>query len=395
MNSQPKLGEKGLIGFIAFLTTITPITIDMFLPALPEMTKHFNTTNDITSLTISLFFLFYAIGMLFWGPISDKYGRKAPLRYGLVLYLIGSLLGCFATSIYFLIFTRIIQAIGVASMPVITTAIIKDSFEDKKRETALSFVQTLFMIGPIIAPVLGGIILKFFSWQVIFISFNVLAVGSLILTHLFTETLPPKKRLRSQVINSFSRLYTVIKNPKFAVLLMIFSLLALPFFTYLSQSSFIYQNTFELDKQQFSYFYALTAMISTPGPFSYLFLSKIISRTKIIAVCFLLITTCGLIMLKLGTTSAIAFAAIIALNNFTGALIRTPGVNLMLSQQKKHAGAASSLISFSGIMAGCLGMGLAFILPINDIKLIALELFVIGGIASAAWIYISKKKFIS
>ncbi len=113
------------------------------------------------NLTLISFFLFYTIGALFWGPLSDKFGRKPILLIGLFLYTVSSVLCALAGTIAWLIVYRIIQAIGTGAVTAVAMAVVKDVYEGRKRESVLAWVQSISMAAPVIAPVIGDLILSF------------------------------------------------------------------------------------------------------------------------------------------------------------------------------------------------------------------------------------------
>ena len=110
---QKYLGEKGLLAFIGFLSAFIPLSTDLYLPSLPTMAEYFGVENTLINLTLVLFFIFFALGMLVWGPLSDKYGRKRILVVGMSIYTIASLLCALSGNVYQLIIFRIFQAIEI------------------------------------------------------------------------------------------------------------------------------------------------------------------------------------------------------------------------------------------------------------------------------------------
>lgn len=145
------LGARGLIAFLAFLSAFVPLSIDLYLPAMPKMVGFFSTTPELTNFTLSFFMLFFAISMLLWGPFTDKYGRKPILYLGLSLYITGSLVCVFSTSIYLLISGRVIQAIGSGAIQAVSMAIVKDNFKGLVMEKVLVWIQTLTILCPQLA----------------------------------------------------------------------------------------------------------------------------------------------------------------------------------------------------------------------------------------------------
>ena len=143
---QKHLGMAGMIFFVIIADMCVPLSTDMYLPAMPTMTGHLTSATDaLVKSTVTVFFLFYALGMLIWGPLSDKYGRKKPLLAGLLLYSAATLLCGIAVNIYVLILGRILQGLGAASITAISYAMINDSFTGKTKETVLRLCRDLVL----------------------------------------------------------------------------------------------------------------------------------------------------------------------------------------------------------------------------------------------------------
>ena len=129
---QKYLGKKGLVIFLALLSAFVPLSTDLYLPALPTMTQYFHVQVYQTNLTLILFFIFYSLATLVWGPLSDKYGRRTVLIIGLSMYAVASGLCAVSLSIYQLMFFRVLQAIGCGAASATATAIVKDAYQGKK-----------------------------------------------------------------------------------------------------------------------------------------------------------------------------------------------------------------------------------------------------------------------
>ena len=134
---QRYLGGRGLIALLAVLSAFVPLSTDLYLPALPRMGDYFGVSSALTNLTLVLFFIFFSLGMLFWGPMSDKYGRRRVLLVGLSLYVLASA-GCAVSwDIYMLIAFRVLQALGGSAASAVATAMIRTSTR-RRRESVLS-----------------------------------------------------------------------------------------------------------------------------------------------------------------------------------------------------------------------------------------------------------------
>jgi MFS transporter, DHA1 family, multidrug resistance protein len=160
---QKYLGNKGLIVLLALLSAFVPLSTDLYLPALPTMTKYFHVHHSQTNLTLILFFVFFSLATLVWGPLSDKYGRRPILIIGLTGYAIASLLCAASLNVYHLMLFRVLQAVGGGAASAVAMAIVKNMCEGKKRESILALVQSMVMISLAVAPVVGALLLKFTS----------------------------------------------------------------------------------------------------------------------------------------------------------------------------------------------------------------------------------------
>ena len=169
------MNKRFIIVLIAFMNMIVPLSLDMYLPAVPHMTAAFNTTESTVNLTLVGFFFFMAIGTLIFGPLSDKYGRRGLLVAGTLVYTIFSAACALATSIWLLIIARVLQALGAGCMVAISTAMIKDCFDRRTRNTILAVVQAMAVIAPMLAPIVGAFIVTHAGWRA---TFAVLAARS-------------------------------------------------------------------------------------------------------------------------------------------------------------------------------------------------------------------------
>jgi len=215
-NKQKYLGSNGLVILIALLSAFVPLSTDLYLPALPTMSSYFGVNADRINLTLTAFFVFYALGTLIWGPLSDHYGRKPILASGLGLYVIASAFCALTWSIEALILCRIFQAIGGSAAGAVATAIVKDVYSGKKRGSVLAIVQSMVLISPALAPVLGALLLKFMSWRGVF--WTLTGIGALALAGslLFEESIT--QRSSGMLLQSLGRLGRVLQNRGFASL---------------------------------------------------------------------------------------------------------------------------------------------------------------------------------
>ncbi len=192
--ARPPFAEFVLI--ISLMISLTAMSIDAMLPALPQIGSDLGVAapND-RQLVVSIFFLGLALGQLFFGPLSDRTGRKPAIYVGFALYLAGSLIALFAGSFAMLLAGRLIQGIGISSPRAVTLALVRDRYEGRIMARVMSFVMTVFILVPMLAPSFGQAMLILAGWRSIFGGFIVIAVAALTWFALrIPESLPPEKR---------------------------------------------------------------------------------------------------------------------------------------------------------------------------------------------------------
>ena len=387
--AQKYLGDRGLVVLIALLSAFVPLSTDLYLPALPGMGDYFGVSASETNLTLILFFLFFSLGLLFWGPLSDKYGRRPVLLAGLALYIAASI-GCAASlAIWHLIAFRILQAVGGSAAAAVATAMVKDVYDGRKRESVLAIVQSMVVISPAVAPVLGAFMLPYTSWRGLFVVLALIGVVSMVGGLLLQETIP--SRYAGTMKQSVRRLGTVLKNPGFASLLIVFSLVSTASLAFVSASSYIYQEGFGLSEQSYSFYFALNAAGLIAGPFLYLRLSRHASRRTIVASGFAVILAGGALVCLFGNLGPLFFALALFPASMMGSCVRSPGAFLMLEQQKEDTGSASALINCSGLVFGSAGMVLVFLAGENLVLSLGAINVAVGMVCLVGWAAIGRR----
>lgn len=211
LKARANLGMREFIALCAALAAVAAMSIDIVLPALPAIGRAFGVTNENDrQLVILIFTATFAVGQLFYGPLSDRYGRKPLIVVGLALYLAGSVAAMFVTSFNGLLAMRVVQGVGTAALQVVTLAMVRDCFAGPAMGRVMTFVFTTFMIVPIVAPTIGQQIEFLTNWKGIF-AFNAIA-GALILLWMATrlkETLRPEDR-RSLALGSLANAFREI-----------------------------------------------------------------------------------------------------------------------------------------------------------------------------------------
>ncbi|HXV93911.1 MAG TPA: multidrug effflux MFS transporter [Pseudonocardia sp.] len=241
-----------LVLILGALIALGPLTIDMYLPALPVITTDLATTEASVQLTLTGTLLGLALGQLIIGPLSDSLGRKRPLLIGAGIHVVASVLCAVAPGIAVLGALRVLQGLGAAAGAVIAMAIVRDLFTGRAAATLLSRLILVMGAAPVIAPTLGGEILRFTSWRGVFV---VLALYTLVLIPIaaraLPETLPPQRRRPAGLGRTLRVGAGLLRDRTFVGLILVAGLAMSGLFAYIAGSSFVFQGQFGLDEQQF------------------------------------------------------------------------------------------------------------------------------------------------
>lgn len=390
---QPILGRRGTLALLAALAAFPPLTMDLYLPALPQMTDVFATSHGMVALTIGAFIVAFAFGMLFWGPLSERTGRKPILLISLVIYIAGSICCALARSIEALIVFRVLQGFAGGGAAVVGTTIVKDMYDGRERERVMAVVMSLAIIAPLVAPILGAMLLQFGSWRLMFVVLAAFGCSSLILVACYRETLEQKSD--GSVLRLWGRLGTVIRNPRFAYLLLIFAISQMCLMSFIGISAYVYVNTFGLSEQAFSVIFALNAGAAMLAPNLYLQLSRGLRVQDIILGCFGSMVIGGMAVLWIGDLSPWTFAAIAAFCTIAIVMAQVPGTNLLLDQQVRDTGSAAALIKFSVTLMGAVGIQIASLDPDDLIRNFGAILLVVGTLCTVLWLLVRRRPFVA
>lgn len=383
---QKHLGPKGLISFISLMGMFIPLSIDLYLPAMPTMMDYFNTTSTMVNLTLVAFYFFFAVGIILFGPLSDKYGRKSILMLCLILYIAGSVTSALSASIQQLILFRVFQALGAGGIIAISTALVKDCFSGKLKSKVLAAVQAMSVLAPMIAPIAGAAILKVAGWRETFWVLALIGILTLIITFLFQETLPQSKRYKGSLGGSLMRLLVVGKNVGFSTFLFVVAVLAAPYMAYVTISSYIYQTFFSLNAQVYSYFFAINSAFAILGPIIYIRTIGKSSARIFTWCCFGIALASGICVLFLGSLSPFMFLFAFLPFTLVEGAIRPFSTNILLDQQSEDIGSASSLINAVHTILGSVGMALGSLSWSSMIHGLGIIMVLSILIAIAAWV---------
>jgi DHA1 family bicyclomycin/chloramphenicol resistance-like MFS transporter len=194
-----------ILATLSALMAFASISTDLYLPAMPAMARSLHATNGQLELTISGYLIGFSLGQLFWGPISDRYGRRLPVALGLLMFIAGSAGCALSTTAPMIIGWRAVQAVGACASVVLARAMIRDLYEGHRAAQMLSSLMTVMAIAPLLGPSIGGLILRLGSWNLIFWGLAIFGLGTLVALYTLPETLPYERRNHAPLSGSFRR----------------------------------------------------------------------------------------------------------------------------------------------------------------------------------------------
>lgn len=259
--SQPALSPLKVTLVLSAFVALGPLTVDLYLPALPTIATDLMTTDAAVQLTLTGTFAGLALGQLVLGPLSDALGRRRPLLAGTALHVLASLLILVAPTVEVLGALRVLQGIGSAAGAVVALAVVRDLYSGRAAASLLSRLFLVIGVAPVLAPTLGGELLRFTSWRGLFVALAVLGTVSLVAVALtLPETLPAQHRhplrFRRTVVD-YGRLF---RDRAYVGLVLVAGLVIAGLFSYVSGASFVYQDQFGLDEQQFGLLFGAGAV---------------------------------------------------------------------------------------------------------------------------------------
>ncbi|MBB5166139.1 DHA1 family bicyclomycin/chloramphenicol resistance-like MFS transporter [Mycobacterium sp. AZCC_0083] len=253
VDTRPSPSRTRMIVVLGLLVALGPLTIDMYLPALPRIADELSVSSSVAQLTLTGTLAGLALGQLIVGPLSDSLGRRRPLMAGIVLHMLASVMCLIAPNIVVLGVARSLQGVGAAAAMVVAIAIVGDLFTDTAAATVMSRLMLVLGVAPVVAPSLGAAVLLKASWHWVFAVLVVLAGLLLLLAVLaLPETLPKSHRRPLKVKGILATYGSLFRDKRFVVLVLVAALGMSGLFAYIAGASFVLQGRYGLDQQEFA-----------------------------------------------------------------------------------------------------------------------------------------------
>jgi MFS transporter, DHA1 family, multidrug resistance protein len=373
-----------MIVVLGALVALGPLTIDMYLPALPGIAKELAVSSSVAQLTLTGTLAGLALGQLIVGPLSDSLGRRRPLMAGIVLHMVASVLCLIAPNVTVLSLARGLQGMGAAAAMVVALAVVGDLFDDSEAATVMSRLMLVLGVAPVLAPSLGAAVLLKASWHWVFAVLIVLAGALLLLAALaLPETLPPGHRRPLRARSIAATYLSLLRDARFVILVVVAALGMAGLFAYIAGASFVLQGRYGLDQQSFAVVFGAGAIALIAATQFNVVLLRRFSPQRIVVWALAAACTAGAVFIALSATHTggvygfvLPVWAVLAMLGFV--MPNAPAV--ALSRHHEAAGTAAALLG-----AAQFGLG-AVIAPVvgllgNDE--IALSVVMTAGVAIA------------
>ena len=254
-------GGSWLVVTLGALSSFGPLCIDMYLPALPQLPGDLSSTASAAQLTLSACIVGLGLGQLITGPASDRFGRRGPLLIGVAVFVAASVVCAVTTSMTLLIVTRLVQGAAGAAGIVVGRAVVADLFAGKVAAAYFSAIAAINGLSPILAPVIGGQVLRVGTWRTVFWVLAGIGVAMLLLAFfVIRETLPPERRSSGGMTGDLRAFATLLHDRGYTNTVLAGTMVSAAMFGYISATPFLLQDGFGLSAQWFSACFALNAL---------------------------------------------------------------------------------------------------------------------------------------
>jgi DHA1 family bicyclomycin/chloramphenicol resistance-like MFS transporter len=341
------------------LTAVPPLSMDMYLPALPEVTDVLHSPAATVQLTLTACLMGMALGQLVVGPMSDKWGRRRPLLVGLLVYIVATAICAFAPTAELLIGFRLLQGLAGAAGIVIARAIVRDLYDGVEMARFFSTLMLISGVAPVVAPLIGGQVLRFTDWRGIFVVLTGVGIAlTFLVWRILPETLAPEKRHSGGTAEALRTMRSLLADRVFTGYMVAGGFAFAALFAYISASPFVIQEIYGASPQTFSLLFGVNSIgLIVVGQINGKVLVGRVSLNKalayglatiaVAATALLLMTTgvfgdVGLFPVAAGLFVLMSAMGLAMPNTQSLALIRTPHA----------AGSASALLGTSSFLVG-------------------------------------------
>lgn len=334
---------------LGFLTALGPLSTDLYLPSLPSIARHFSVASGQAQLTLSAYLIGFAIGLPIYGPVSDRYGRKRVVLFGLALYGVANLISAIAPSLDVLIASRGLQGFGAAAPLVVARAMVRDLHEGRRAAQELARMGTIMGVVPAIAPILGVGLEMYFGWRSNFVATATLALGLGLWVWLsLPETLRQRAATPLTLVSMVGGFGSLLQDRRFLPFALLAATCYSGLFAFISGSSFVYQQHFKVTPLLFAISFVVMVLGYMSGAFFSQRLALRYSQRRMLMIGALLQAGGGIVMVATSYAGLGPFGITVPMMAYAA------GVGFTLPQS--HAGAMMHFPERAGAASSLLGV---------------------------------------
>jgi MFS transporter, DHA1 family, multidrug resistance protein len=341
---------------LGLLSAIGPFTIDMYLPAMPDIGEDLGASVSDVQLTLTLYFLAFGVSQLFYGPMADAMGRKPPIYLGIAIFTIGTVICAIAPTVGWLIAGRFVQGLGAAAVMVIPRAVIRDTYRGADATRLMAMIMLVISVSPMLAPLAGAGMMLVADWRGIFwVLVGVGAMSLAVAIFGLPETLAKKDRVPVNVAALWRAAKVLVRDPVFMGLTFVGGFGMASFFVFIASASFVYSEQFGLTPTQFSLAFAINAIgffaaSQFAGPLGARF--GMVGVIRLAVILFAVAAVANLLLVLAGMGTLAVIVAGLFLGNVGLGLVIPSTMVMALEDHGDIAGLASSLGGTLQMVAG-------------------------------------------
>ena len=338
------------------LIALGPLSIDLYLPALPDLTNDLSASPSSVQLTLTGVLAGLGLGQLVIGPLTDIYGRRRPLLVGIAVNVVTALLCAVAPSIVVLDVLRVLQGVGAAAASVVAMAVVRDLFTGRAAAVVISRLVMVMGLAPVLAPSLGSAVLEVGSWRTVFVVLAGLGVLlGVLAAFALKETLPPDRRTAPGLRTALRGYGVLLRDPSLVGFMMVASLTMAAVFAYVSGASFVLQDGFGVDGRTFGLLFGVGAVGLIISSQVNVALLRRFSSGAILSTALTVAALAGIVLLVDAVTGAGGLLGIMLPIWVVLAMVALCGPNataLALAEHGERAGAAAALLGAAQFAIG-------------------------------------------
>jgi DHA1 family bicyclomycin/chloramphenicol resistance-like MFS transporter len=342
---------------LGYLQAVGPMSIDMYLPAFPAIEATYHAPPGSAQITLATWILGLSFGQLFQGALADRYGRRAPLLFGTLVYTAAAAGCAMAPSITWLAIWRFVSAFGGSASMIVPRAVVRDISEGHAAARLMSRLILILGVAPVLAPSLGGFLLGFANWRWIFwILAGYGAIGTVLAAAFLPDTLPEARRVRLHLASMIARWRGITTERTFITHALMMSFASFSLFAYLGGTPTVFITHFHLSPQQYALAFGLVAMVYVLCSQLNVLITRRLGLSRTLTVVSSLYLAMSLLLLAVATADRggpVLMAILLAITQgLTGFIAPTATVGA-LTRHAAHAGSASAVLGTLQFLIGC------------------------------------------